>query len=181
MTFSAVDPHGNRMIVCLLLRQARRPRPCISKRSPNTTASVTRTSLSSVTVHPKTVVNVALQRKRAEAQLGDAFDRVYCVFDRNGHANFESASDRAKRAGVQFARSWPCFEYWLLLHFRYTRKPYRADGTRSSCDLCIEDLMIDMPDYGKAQDDVFERLRNQCEQAKARGRQQPHDPGGPAC
>ncbi len=119
---------------------------------------------------PKKVVDVALQLKRKEAKLGDAYDRVYCVFDFNGHASFESASDRARRGGLFLARSWPCFEYWLLLHFRYSRKPYRADGTRSSCDQCIRDLTREMPDYSKAQAGVFETLSDQVEDAKARAK-----------
>jgi len=37
---------------------------------------------------PVSVVNFALEEHR---QANGIFDRVYCVFDRNGHANYEEA------------------------------------------------------------------------------------------
>lgn len=117
---------------------------------------------------PAAVVREAIKFKRRERQNGDAYDRVFCVFDRDDHAHFEAASQRARANGIDLARSWPCFEYWLLLHFDYSRKPYGASGVRSRCDACIQDLREHMPDYRKAQVDVFARLLDRLEPAKAR-------------
>jgi hypothetical protein len=56
----------------------------------------------------------------------DAYDRVFCVFDRDGHANYDVALQRiAQSPYAQSKRllaipSWPCFELWMLLHFRYS-------------------------------------------------------------
>ena len=124
---------------------------------------------------PAAVVREAIKLKRREQRLGDAYDHVFCVFDRDGHTQFESASQRALANGIDLARSWPCFEYWLLLHFEFTRKPYTASGTRSRCDACIHDLRRHMPDYRKAQPDVFAGLLDQLEPAKERAVRAQHD------
>ena len=117
---------------------------------------------------PATVVREAIKLKQREQRRGDAYDRVFCVFDRDGHAQFEPASQRARAHGIDLARSWPCFEYWLLLHFEYTRKPYVASGARSPCDVCVRDLRLHMADYHKAQNDVFPCLLDRLELAKTR-------------
>ena len=115
---------------------------------------------------PATVVDEAVKRKSEERRRGDGYDRVFCVFDRNGHANFAAASERARARGIELARSWPCFEFWLLLHFQFSRKPFVAQGTRSACDECIRDLSVHMPQYRKARADMFEELRNRVGSAK---------------
>ena len=44
--------------------------------------------------------------------------------NRDEHAHFPTASHEAQAGGLRLARSWPCFEFWLLLHFTYHRRPY---------------------------------------------------------
>ncbi|XVV02098.1 RloB family protein [Actinosynnema sp. CA-248983] len=51
--------------------------------------------------------------KRAE----DGFDEVWCVLDVDDF-DMAKAVASAHRAGVKLAVSDPCFEVWLLLHFR---------------------------------------------------------------
>lgn len=41
---------------------------------------------------------------------------------------------------MNLARSWPCFEYWFLLHFRYTDSPFGGAGHLSPCDECTKAL-----------------------------------------
>ena len=67
------------------------------------------------------------------------------------------------------ARSWPCFEYWFLLHFCYTEKSYGGTGNRSSCDECTEDLRAPncWPDYEKNKPGMFAFLLNRLETAMA--------------
>lgn len=74
---------------------------------------------------PKTLVNVARDYKRgAEKQArrardeNIAFDSVWCVFDVDDHPNIGDAREMARDNGIQLAISNPCFELWLLLHFR---------------------------------------------------------------
>ena len=74
---------------------------------------------------PLTLVQIA-QRLKAEArslakQRGDefhAYDQVWCVFDIDEHPKLNDAKQLADGNGVDLAISNPCFELWLLLHFR---------------------------------------------------------------
>ena len=86
---------------------------------------------------PMSIVNFA------ETELGckdEGYDRVYCVFDRDSHANYDAALRRIQNSQhgisgrLQGAISVPCFEIWLLLHFRYSTASFTASGRRSACD-----------------------------------------------
>lgn len=77
---------------------------------------------------PISVVNHALQKY---AEPG-SYDRIFCVFDRNGHESFHKARElirsRANRprtpVPIAEAVSIPCFEIWILLHFTQTDAPF---------------------------------------------------------
>jgi RloB-like protein len=62
------------------------------------------------------------------------FDKVYCVIDRDAHESFDTAIKRAKQHKdfVQIVSSYPCYEFWLFLHFKFTRAPINAVGNRSA-------------------------------------------------
>lgn len=115
---------------------------------------------------PHTVVREAKQLRQQEKRHGEKYDRVYCVFDHDEHTTFDDASNDAKTNCLKLARSWPCFEFWLLLHFVYSRSPYtRVDG-RSPCDNCIRDLHRHLPEYEKAARGIFQSLEGLLEDAK---------------
>lgn len=81
-----------------------------------------------------------------------SFDRVFCVIDRDEHPNFDAAvASAASKPKVTVITSYPCFEYWLLIHFGYNRKPYTRVGGRSPADCLIDDLKAKprMKDYDK--------------------------------
>jgi hypothetical protein len=74
---------------------------------------------------PGSIVNEAVTRKRSAEQLArrerdrnHAFDEVWCVFDVDEHKDMDCAEELAKQNGLSLAISNPCFELWLLLHFR---------------------------------------------------------------
>ena len=46
------------------------------------------------------------------------FNEVWCVTDVDEHKRLEPALDKAKGNDIRVALSNPCFELWLLLHFR---------------------------------------------------------------
>lgn len=100
---------------------------------------------------PRTLVNMAKKQSRAEKRLGERFDKIYCVFDRDEHPDFDKASAEAKASGIDLARSWPCFEYWLLLHFQFSRRPFGRSGNRSPAKVCIDELRKHLPEYAKGQ------------------------------
>lgn len=101
----------------------------------------------------------------------DRFDRVFCVIDRDGHATFKAAETRVKAlreqgVPIELVVSWPCFEYWILLHYQYRRSPYYPTRGRSSCDAVGSEIRRKHDrTYNKVQDDIYAVLRPR--QAKA--------------
>lgn len=74
---------------------------------------------------PLTLVRLAKEQNakaRAEAKRHHddffAYDQVWCVFDVDEHPKLDEAIDMARANGIELAISSPCFELWLLLHFR---------------------------------------------------------------
>lgn len=116
---------------------------------------------------PSSLVNKAKSLRDDEKRRGDRYDLVYCVFDRDEHAHFDAASDKACFAELKLARSWPCFEFWLLLHFTYHRRPYAPSGNRTAAENCVRELRQHLPDYTKGNAGVFEALEDQMEIAKS--------------
>lgn len=74
---------------------------------------------------PEGLVHHALKLRDEAAMRADrerdenlAYDEVWCVFDVDEHARLEAARNLAAREGIGVAVSNPCFEFWLILHFR---------------------------------------------------------------
>lgn len=84
-----------------------------------------------------------LQVVKFAKKKNDLFDynEVYCVFDKDTHANFIKAQEECekyikedKNFKFEAITSNPCFEFWILLHFTCTTKPF---GTNSPCNELI--------------------------------------------
>ena len=111
---------------------------------------------------PLSVVNFAIETFRREPE----FDRVYCVFDRDRHTTYDAALDRVRRTRLGkgsriFAiPSIPCFEFWLLLHFIYTTRPFDAPSGDSICSRVIEELKKYLPEYQKGEQDIFNKMQD---------------------
>lgn len=119
---------------------------------------------------PLSIIDHAKQRYREEKDAGDAFDRVYCVFDKDVHASYAQGMDSIRGAtpkGVYIAiTSVPCLEYWLLLHFNYTTRPYNPLPGNSACNQVLAELRGYMPGYTKRKHDIFSALIGQLDFAK---------------
>ncbi|APA47936.1 RloB domain-containing protein [Campylobacter coli] len=101
-----------------------------------------------------------LQVVKFAKKKNDLFDynEVYCVFDKDTHANFIKAQKECEKYIKEYIKedknfkfeaiiSNPCFEFWILLHFTCTTKPF---GTNSPCnELINKDLKIYIKDYKK--------------------------------
>lgn len=77
---------------------------------------------------PLTIAKEAAKRTSSirKARRRDSFvanDQVWAVFDRDEHPNFSEAIALCADAGVKVARSNPCFEVWLILHYCDYGKP----------------------------------------------------------
>lgn len=114
---------------------------------------------------PVSIIKYAKQRYNKEKGAGDAFDKVFCVFDRDSHPNYNQAVDMIRREKPKDTyiaiNSVPCFEYWLLLHFNYTTHPYIGQHNKSVCNQVLAELRHFMPDYAKGRVDVFNELVDQ--------------------
>ena len=118
-------------------------------------------------VSPDRVVAHALALYEEDELTGDAFDQVYCVFDRDQHSTFDAAVQRTKdltAAGKPFVAitSTPCFEVWLLLHFSYSAKPFPSAGKKSAGDQVVSALKTKpgFAKYGKGQKGIYAQLKD---------------------
>lgn len=72
---------------------------------------------------PLSLVEFAVAAKGQDARdakrgRGDSHDEYWCVFDVDEHTTLDAAVDLATSNGISLAVSNPCFELWLLLHYR---------------------------------------------------------------
>lgn len=119
---------------------------------------------------PMTIANRAAKLAKQRDSEVDSFaknDEVWAMFDRDTHPNHAEAVGlcEAKRVGV--ARSNPCFEVWLILHF--------ADFDRSDDHHAVQRHFKTLcPDYdknkGKRPD--CQRFIDKVEEAERRAEQQ---------
>ncbi|MGH6836706.1 MAG: RloB family protein [Methylocella sp.] len=102
---------------------------------------------------PRTIADRSIERamlhKRSgkkEANSFERLDEVWAVFDRDEHPDFDQAVNRCREHGVGVARSNPCFEVWLILHFEDFQCP---DG-RHAVQKYLKKICPDYdPDNGK--------------------------------
>ena len=66
--------------------------------------------------------------------------------------------------------SVPCFEYWLLIHFEDTTRPFRGLEGRSACQQVIQALTKYIPKYKKNDPTVYDLCRDKREHAIEYGR-----------
>ena len=119
-----------------------------------------------------------------EGERDSDLDEIWCVLDHDERdaeiEEFCSWLDRqsdgeAGTVTVRAAISIPCFEYWLLLHFRYTNRPFQGTlGGPSACEQVIRELEDHLVGYRKADASTYERCRallpNAIRNAKRAGR-----------
>jgi hypothetical protein len=98
------------------------------------------------------------------------FDRVFFVFDRDQHETYDEAMRKIralKQKDTFFAiTSVPSFEFWLLLHFERTTRPFIATGRLSSGAAVLKALEVHMPDYVKGRHGTFKHLKTRLDGAK---------------
>jgi len=82
---------------------------------------------------PQTLVSLAIDaRSRAEAEESE-IDEFWCVFDvewLKNHPGLRDALQRARANDIHLAVTNPCFELWLILHFKDHGAWLDNDGAR---------------------------------------------------
>ncbi len=82
---------------------------------------------------------------------------VWAVFDKDQHANLANAIKMAKDNDIKVAFSNICFEFWILLHFEKSTKPFRT------CDEVIKYIRQNYDQEYSKKNDHFERLKDKIE------------------
>ena len=117
-----------------------------------------RISPSSKGTDPIQIVRYGIALSKEAHREGDAFQRLYCVFDLD--RPHQDALDLVGKTNLpkttlHLAISNPCFEIWLRLHFGYTDKSYSAVGNKSACQSVGDDLIALAPYYNKGNAGLF--------------------------
>ncbi len=89
-----------------------------------------------------------LAQKQGQQFNTPPFDEVWCVFDvenPNQNPSFNRAISQANSNNIKLAVSNPAFEYWYLLHFKETSKPF---GNASELIQILKDKDC-LPNYQK--------------------------------
>jgi RloB-like protein len=92
----------------------------------------------------------------------DRYDRVCCVFDRDRHDNYDAALAKTAHCGFHAITSWPCFEFWILLHFRYSSAPLNSEQALAA-------VVKEYPKYAKGHKTVFDDLNDRLPSALKHG------------
>lgn len=103
---------------------------------------------------PKGIVEAAFLEK-------GRYDELICAVDRDSHENFDQALQFAQANDILVIASYPCYEFWLLLHFEYSRRSYMPVGEKSAADRIIEEQLQkheELQNYRKGESDIFRRL-----------------------
>ena len=73
---------------------------------------------------------------------------------------------RTRSTNIEIILSDPCFEYWLLLHFELTDRPFVAVGKgRAACDEVIAALRRHRPEYRKNEPRIYEQFQEHVDTA----------------
>ncbi|MCW5588593.1 MAG: RloB domain-containing protein [Legionellales bacterium] len=116
---------------------------------------------------PMSIVNFALKEHKR-----DDYDRIYCVFDKE-HTNYQQALDKISsqnKISIYAITSSPCFEYWLLLHYEDTSKPFHEKSNKSVGDQLKSLLKKYIKNYHEANKDIFVITQKHLKQAIIRAK-----------
>lgn len=97
-----------------------------------------------------------------EEEKGAKFDAVYCVIDKDDHKNLTKAIALIHARGGIFTPilSYPCFEYWLLLHYDLHRTSFFRTSRKSIADVVISTLKKFDKGYTKGATGIWIRYKD---------------------
>lgn len=94
---------------------------------------------------------------------------IWAIFDKDEHQGISDAIEILRGTPIGIAFSNVCFEYWILLHFENTSKPFR------NCNEVISYIHKNHDkDYGKA-NDHYMRLKDKIPTAISHAQQLAHN------
>ena len=118
---------------------------------------------------PKTIVAFA------EKRLAD-YDKVFCVYDGDSDPSaFRQATQKIVTSAAGAAGRWqavtstPCFEVWILLHFRYASAPFVGAGRISAGDRVVQEVRTHLPQYAKGDPTTYDQIESRMDAALVNG------------
>ena len=108
-----------------------------------------------------------LKRVREELKEDSGWDEVYCVLDHDGREakikplekGLAAIGHKTDSCDIKMIVSNPCFEFWLLMHFEITDRPFSAGARGTECEDVIRRLERHLKGYEKNDSQVFEKCR----------------------
>jgi hypothetical protein len=104
--------------------------------------------------------------EKAKDKITD-YDCIFCIFDQDASHKSDSHYKKYVAAlslleacdNIEAITSIPCYEIWLLLHFKFTDKPCGNTENKSICDKVISELKKcdGMQDYDKADKNIYQK------------------------
>lgn len=115
---------------------------------------------------PISVVQSAVSLSQEQIELygkSAQYEQVYCVYDTDEHTSLREAKRLINENNFIAIISNICFEYWLILHYKYSRASFLSRSGKSASQVCIEKLEEYIKNYKKSAiekyfDDLFLRL-----------------------
>ncbi len=119
----------------------------------------------------KELKEAAVRRSKQERDENIKFDSVWCVYDIDDHPHQHEAWEMAIANNIDLAVSNPCFELWLLLHFRDSPGAIDRADLRSMLKQFDPDYdkHVSHSNYTKEYDNAFVRATRMEESAVDRG------------
>jgi hypothetical protein len=103
-------------------------------------------------------LNIVKQSLYLNENSPSGFKYIYCVFDGAGNTNLDAALTLIKKHksdgfNIQSIVSYPCFEYWILMHYSNSTRPLSDDnGTQ-------KEIKKHINDYKKGMKGLFEKTK----------------------
>ncbi|MEM9243879.1 MAG: RloB family protein [Pseudomonadota bacterium] len=115
---------------------------------------------------PETIledVNNVISKDMSRYGKENCYDRVYCVFDKDKHPCFDKVRETLKMEDrIIDSSSSPCFEFWLLLHFKNTSKSLSSKEILKELKKQIKNYIKQKSSYKKL---YFDQLRDKTDTA----------------
>ncbi|PQP51127.1 RloB domain-containing protein [Mycolicibacterium austroafricanum] len=133
-----------------------------------------------IEIDPEQGVPLTLVKRAADRLRQEEIDECWCLFDvewPKNHPNLKEAISLAEGEGVNVAVSNPCFEIWLLLHYKaYTRFVNNDEAERLSkaCD-GRGGKSVNAADYVSKRKEACKRAASLDKRHAANGTEFPHN------
>ncbi len=97
------------------------------------------------------LVNDAKDHRKQQKSLPN--DEYWIVVDKDGYTEHARGFDAARGSNISIAFSSICFEYWLLLHYKYT------SAAATDCAAMMRELKRHFPAYAKGDVSTYAKSR----------------------